>query len=57
MCEEIIKILTQSENENQLGLRYNRNSPFVGAKRSALRPHAGVSCNLIYRTKVGSSYV
>jgi len=32
------------------------NSSHVGAKRNALRPRAGVSCNSIYRTYKGSSY-
>lgn len=43
-----------SKNRIVLGPEINRNSPVVGAKRSALHPRAGVLYNLIYRTEIGS---
>gem|GEM_PF-6292766 len=43
-----------SKNRNSLGLGTNRKPRVVGASRCALRPRAGVLCNLIHRTQKGS---
>ena len=49
-------VLTMPKNRNSLGLGINRKPRVVGAEHCALRPRAGVSCNLIYRTLKGSFY-